>query len=101
MHGIIGLQGLWKRQGQIILLENRAEESGLRTNESVCFVERSLSRFRFCLFNEEENDSCVQRQGPACHNLLGDEPFGAHNRSTECSVLVHYLADYCETLQEQ
>lgn len=41
---------------------------------------------------------CVQRQATACYNLFHNEPLGASNHSTACSVMVHFLADYCKTL---
>lgn len=79
LYWIIGLQGLWKRQGQITLHESRAEET--------CFKKMSLFALFSCLLaalasacspdsaTEEENVSPVCRDGgTACHNLLCDEP---------------------------
>lgn len=32
--------------------------------------------------------------------MFFDEPSGASNHSTLCSVMVHFLADYCKTLRK-
>lgn len=100
LHGIIGLQGLWDRQTQTWRYEKQTElktETWARKRLSTLEASYSLSSWDKDCNSGRKLLWCAKT---ACCNLFFDEPSGASNHSTLCSVMVRFLADYCKTLRK-